>query len=389
MTYCKVTSKLLIIYAIQSICGGIAFYISLFLKNHTTLDALLISFVISATSIGNILGSYIGGYVADKYNPAYGLKTGLGIQGVALLCLVFTNNVYGIFFIMALMGAGSYLYITSSNYVLNSKFNTSEQNRVSIISNQHIISNVGMFLSAILMGYCAAGYYLPIFISMAFLMLIIAIKLQPFEKGYYCITQQDKRTDRPIQSRSAYYFIGLLAVVLIGVMYSQLKIGYPVFLDANFGTVDTGYLMALNPLIILLFQGVIIKQSTKLHEIFSLGIGLLLLGCAFLILTYPINMGMVFLSCGMMTVGEILSITYAQSIAFAYAPAHKRGRAVGLYKSIYSFTAIMGSYIAGGLINYSSYQVLWGFCGTIGLFGFLATLVVMLYTHSSVRCPSS
>ena len=102
--------------------------------------------VISATSIGNIIGSYIGGYISDRYNPAYGLKIGLGVQGLALLCLVFITDFYSIFFIMTMMGIGSYLYITSSNYVLNSKFNNKNREPISATTHQ-IIDAVNFLIS--------------------------------------------------------------------------------------------------------------------------------------------------------------------------------------------------------------------------------------------------
>lgn len=382
-TYCKTTIKLMVIYAIQSICGGIAFYISLFLKSKTGLDALHISILVSATSMGNIIGSYTGGYISDKFNPSYALKTGLALQGFALLSLVFMTNFYAIFLIMTIMGTGSYLYITSSIYILNSKFDNSQENRAKIISDQNIIANIGMFFAAILMGYCAAGYYSPIFISVALLMIIIAITLEPFDKTFYSINIHDNHNDNHKRGNTSFYIVGLLAIGLIGMMYSQHRIAYPIFLESKFGNINTGYLMSLNPLIILFFQSFIIKQSSKLNEVLVLGIGLLFFGISFFILNYPININMIFLSCVILTLGEILAITYAQSIAFGYAPVRMRGRVLGLYKSIYSFTKIIGAYIAGVLTNYTSYTVLWSFCGLLGVIGFLITLLMILNTKFS------
>jgi len=138
--------------------------------------------------------------------------------------------------------------------------------------------------------------------------------------------------------------------------------------------------MALNPLIILLLQGAIIKMSLKLNDFFALSLGFLLFGISFFILNYPVNMSIIFLSCTLMTFGEILGTTYAQSIAFGYAPVAIRGRILGLYKSIYSFAKIIGTYLAGGLIYYASYNILWNFCGMIGLLGSAVILTLMFKT---------
>ena len=59
---------LLILYGFQSICGGISFYIALFLKASTSLNVYQIGGVISAIAIGNIIGAFSGGYLLDKIN---------------------------------------------------------------------------------------------------------------------------------------------------------------------------------------------------------------------------------------------------------------------------------------------------------------------------------
>lgn len=371
---CRTTLKLLVIYAIQSICGGIAFYISLFLKQRTALDPIHISLVISATGIGNIGGSLIGGYISDKYNPFFGLKVGLIAQGLGLISLIFAKQFIYIFLIMIIMGTGSYLYITASNYILNSKYNSNSKSRAEIISLQHVVSNTGMFVAAILMGYCAEGYYFPIFITVGALIILLALYIKSNDMSFYKLVSVEK-DEKAIKSVSSLYWLGLISIGLIGLIYAQHKVGYPVFLESNFGNINTGYLMSLNPLLIIFFQSYIVKLSTKFSETLMLGIGLLFFGLSFYILTYSVNLELVIISCILITIGEIFALTYAQSISFGYAPENMRGRVLGLYKSIYSVTKILGSYLAGILIFYSGYETLWYSCVGIGVFGFIISIL--------------
>lgn len=180
------------------------------------------------------------------------------------------------------------------------------------------------------------------------------------------------------QTTSKLYLVGLLGITLIGIIYSQHRVGYPLFLESYFGTVNTGYLMSLNPLIILFFQSSIVKKFSKLNELFSLGLGLLLFGFSFFILNYSINLMVVFLSCIIMTLGEILGLTYAQSITFGYAPHGMRGRVLGLYKSMFSVTKLMGVYAGSLLISYTNYTIIWTFCGCLGVLGFLVTIFILM-----------
>ncbi|WP_156812662.1 MFS transporter [Legionella tunisiensis] len=67
--YSKSIILLLVICGIQSVCSGISFHISLFLKESIGLNGMQIGILISIISIGNIIGGYLGGYIADKHNP--------------------------------------------------------------------------------------------------------------------------------------------------------------------------------------------------------------------------------------------------------------------------------------------------------------------------------
>lgn len=382
---CRVTRQLFCICAIQSICGGIGFYITLFLKHHTTLDMLQIGTLVSAISIGNILGSSLGGYISDKKNPSDAIKKGLIIQGFSLFLLIFVTNFYITFFVMLFMGMGSYCYATASHYVLNSKFDNQET-RAQIIAAQHIVSNAGMFLAAILMGYCAAGHYLPIFLTVSLCLILIGIMLKPFDKLFYSAQAVQRSIEKPSQAFGKLYLVGLFGVILIGIIYSQHRVGYPIFLSPYFGAVSAGYLMAINPLIILLFQSSIIKKCSKFNEIFLLGIGLLFFGISFFILNVSMSLLTVFASCITMTFGEILGLTYAQSIAFGYAPSSIKGRILGLYKSIFSITKLMGVYLASLLLlGDENYSRLWNFSGFLGLLGFLIAILIIVNQKKQVK----
>lgn len=371
--YSKNITLLLLICGIQSVCSGISFHISLFMKENIGLDGMQIGALISTISIGNIVGGYLGGYIADKHNPLSLLKYGLMIQGSSLLFLVYTSNFYAMSLLMLFMGLGSYLYITSSHYILNSIFNKSPTDRVNIISMQAIITNVGMLLSAILMGYCAEGYYVSIFNAIAFLMLIVALASQRIKLDVNEISAICKNNHCKIE-KIQYCILGLLSIGTVGMMYSFHRVGYPIFLSNIFGNIGTGYLMAVNPLIIIFFQNYIAKKFSKRNELLAICTGLFLFSTSFLILNISSTIYQILLSCCILTIGEILSTTYAQSIVFGYSPSKMRGRILGLYKSTYSVTKLIGSYAAGSILYYSGYNMLWLISGIIGFTIFFVIL---------------
>lgn len=381
--YNKSIILLLIICGIQSICSGISFHISLFLKESIGLNGMQIGILISIISIGNIIGGYLGGYIADKHNPLIFLRYGLMIQGFSVLFLIYTSSFYVMSLLMLLMGLGSYLYITSSHYILNSAFNSSSSDRVNIISAQAIITNVGMLLSAILMGYCAEGYYFSIFIAIAVLMLIVSLATRRININVHEISESGKNNNIKVEN-PLYCALGLLSIGAIGMMYSFHRVGYPIFLSNIFGNISTGYLMAANPLIIIFLQKYVAGKFSKTNELVAICTGLFLFSLSFLILNISSTIYQILLSCCILTIGEILSTTYAQSIVFGYSPSKMRGRILGLYKSTYSVTKLIGSYAAGSILYYSGYNMLWLISGIIGFTIFFVILSFYLKDRNQV-----
>ncbi|KTC66768.1 multidrug resistance protein, MFS family [Legionella birminghamensis] len=381
MSYCLLTRKLLLIYAIQSTCGGTAFYISLFLSGYSHLNPAQIGLALSFGSVGNIAGGYIGGYLCDKYNASYNLKFGLLIQGSALFLLVFLQQFKFILISMMLMGFGSYLYVTSSNFILNSKFNRDQNSRTKIISDQHIISNIGMFCAAILMGYSTDGYYKIIFTCIAFTIITVGITLRPFAKNDFETKFDSHIQLQDLAAKNYIYLLGIITIGVVGLMFAAHRIGLPIYLNANFGNINTGFLMALNPLIILFFQRRIIRYSSN-NEFIAIVIGLILFAFSFLILNCSATVFIVIFSTILLTIGEILTVTHAQSIAFGYAPKNSKGKIMGLYKAMYSITKVFGSYYSGIIIYNLGYVYLWSISSYLGFMGcFIALIYFFKHKH--------
>jgi predicted MFS family arabinose efflux permease len=338
------------------------------------LNVYQIGGVISAIAIGNIIGAFSGGYLLDKINAFYILKTGLIIQGCALSFLIYAKSQYFIFSVLLLMGFGSYLYVTSSNYILNAKFNSNAQSRINIISLQHIISNFGMFFSAILIGYAAEGYYGKIFFLISMVILFTGIFLKPLNKNYYLKREEDQNNVSTYHS--SYYLLGIISIALVGSIYAQHKVGFPLYLEEAFGNINTGFLLSLNPLIVVFFQNILIKK-TKKYEFPSLILGFFLhvlsIGLLFNIPSYHTVITSIFL----LTFGEILVVTYAQSITFGYSPKNKKGFILGIYKAAYSFSRISGSWISGIILFHGNYRSLWV---SISLISFVGLLMVIGFT---------
>lgn len=370
------TFWLLFLYAFQSIISGLAYYMALFLKNADGFNVIDVGTIISGACIGNMIGSYLGGFVADKHNPSNGLRIGLLIQGLSLLLLIFVKNFYLVWILMFLMGIGSYLYVVSSNYILNSRYDNNDQ-RARIISNQHIISNVGIGFASILIGYATSGFYFYIFLILSLALIITALSLRQFNTTYFHRNDLGKDTSNidPNNIIPKLFIFGLIAIVLMGLLFSSHRVVFPIYLNIRYDEIDTGYIVAINSLLIILLQSYVIEKCKPIPEVYCLILGLALIGFSFLILSIKLNLLVVLIATVFLTIGEMLGTTYAQSLVFANVSQVQKGRALGLYKITYSSSKIFGASAAGYAMHYYSFTTIW--IGT-GILGLIVPLVLIV-----------
>lgn len=375
------TFGLLVLYACQSIVGGLAYYISLFLQNADGFSTLQIATIISGASIGNIVGSYLGGIISDKKNPYVSLKLGLFIQGSSLLQLIFVHNLFGVSLLMFLMGAGSYLYVVSSNYILNLKFDRAGD-RSKIISTQHVVSNAGISIAAVLIGYATVGYYFYIFFISSIVLVSISLCIKPIDREYFYIAseQPDSNTTNFGETINYFFIFGLLSMFVMGTLFSSHRTLYSLYLNLQYNEIIIGYILAMNPILIILFQPLVINKSRSYQEIHCLILGIFVIGLSFIVLSLGLQLLSLLVATLMYTFGEMLGTTYAQSLVFAHAKKEKKGRALGLYKIIYSISKIFGAYMVGYNFTYYGYYYIWLGCGILGI---ATAMVILISTFSN------
>lgn len=376
--YCKLTYLLLVIYAFQSIAGGLSYYITLFLRASTSLSVLKIAAIVSFTYAGNTIGSIVSGYLSDKVNPCYLMKTGLLIQGVSLLSLIFVSSSIYFYPVMFFMGFGSLMYVASTNYILTARYGRYSAHRKLITSDQAIFSNIGMLVGSFLIGFAAAGYYPYIFAFISIMLIGVSVLFSVIDKEFYKVKSENK--DIKSNFQLFMFLIGIFSVISVGVLFGIHKIGYPIYLHGYHGSIRTGLLMMLNPFIILCFQNKIIETISKYndHDYIILMIGFALFGISFVVLDASPSVLIVFLACTIFTLGEIIVPTYAFNYVYGYSPAGKEGFVTGLYKAIFSVSRLVGSYIAGGLIHYINVSTLWAFSFLICLISALGVYTLFL-----------
>jgi MFS family permease len=165
--------------------------------------------------------------------------------------------------------------------------------------------------------------------------------------------------------------VSLLLFIVMGQMGSTLSI-FAVDM-VGFSTAQYGLILALNGLIVILFQYPMTLALRRLAKFRALILGCLLYGFGYLSLGWITQFGWVLGAMAVITTGEIIHSPVTLSVIGEVCPQDQRGRYMGLFGLSETVGIAMGPLVGGVLLDAfpSDLRLVWA---PIGLLAFIAAL---------------
>lgn len=343
-------------------------FMTMYLTQHMGTSISQAGFVMSMFGSGAVAGALIGGKLADKFGAYY-------IQ-------IFTLCGGGIMFII-LGQMHSYPAICITTFVLafiNEAFRPANSvavalysdvsNRTRSFSLNRLAINLGWAFGGALGGILASHDYSLLFwvdgcsnIGAAILLYLV---LAPSRNVASIKKPSDKSAIKKSVYKDSNYLFFIFGVFLFALCFFQLFTTLPVFYRVQFhlSLVFIGMLMAINGLIISLFEMVIIfkleGRRPHLHFI-SFGVVLIGLSYAFLIIN---NLGIsveliALISIMTITLGEILSMPFMNSYWISRTQENNRGQYASLYTVGWASAQAIGPFLGALVAQHFGYNTLW------------------------------
>ncbi len=332
--------------------------------------------VVAIYGIGSMVGAFFGGRISDRFGFYY-------TQFFALLC-------GGILFI-TLGQMNTYLSICICTFFLsmvNESFRpanatavahySTSQNRTQSFSVVRLAINLGWGVGGALGGFLASVNYHLLFwvdgftnISAALLLLLLLPKVSLAQ-------QQNLSKSKPVFVKPApayadktfLYFIGLQ--ILFAICFFQLFTTIPLYFKENLHINEfwIGVLMAINGLLIALFEMVIVFKLEGRHPYLRLmTYGTSIMAIAFFVLNIPLFSGFLIASISMwlITFAEMVAMPFMNSYYISRSTEGNRGQYAALYTMAWSAAQVIGS-TSGTQIAYAAgFNNLWWIIGGICL----------------------
>lgn len=356
-------------------------FLSKYMKENLHFTYSQIGWVMVFFGAGSIFGTWLSGKLSDK----------IGFYKV----MVFSLFASGIVFIL-LQYATSFESLCAGIFVLTSiadmfrpamlvclKTFTTEDNRARAYSLTRAAINLGFLFGPVLGGLIIMqmGYQYIFYIdgSTCILAILVFMFFVKENKLAIKVKNQDKTIKKVSVLKDRPFMLHLIICLITGILFFQIFTTLPLYHKERFNMseFDSGLLLSLNGLLILLFELPIVnyvgRKKINQHKVISLG--LLLMATSFLLLMFPweailIPM-MLFMTCGVM-----LTFPFANSFAMERSNEMQEGKYMAAFTMSYSFAHILSAKTGMEIIEHSGYETNWLFMLSLGAVG--TVLVYML-----------
>lgn len=368
-------------------------FLSLLLTSHFGFSDTQASFIVVIASAISILGSIIGGKLADAWSRKYVfMLSATFITCIITLAGLFLDSLLCVVLIMISYLAVNALLPTVSAMILDY---APPEKKTECFSLQYLGGNVGGSIGPILAGALFYHHTQWIFFSMAlafFLpLLLVGFGVKDLHHASRISAQARSKPTAPkeesivsILFRSPVLFLFTGCLALLTLSYINLDFLLPLQLSdcfgLNIGSKTSSLVWTINGLIVLLLTPALIAKTKKHHPLFNVAIACIFyvvgLGAYAFADTIPFFLVMILV----WTSGEILISTCAAIYIADCTPATHKGRSMALYEFSSGVGKLLGPLTSGILLTTMSYSQIW-LC-IAGICLFTGIVVTVLYQRA-------
>lgn len=346
-------------------------FLSIYLTEALHFTVQQVGFTLSLFGLGSMCGSFLGGWLTDKF----------GHFRVQVLSLMGG----GIFFFLLLplktfvaFAPGLFLLslITECLRPANAasvSFYTNGSNITRAFSLNRMAVNLGFSIGPVLGGLLATFSYQWLFVADGFTSLAAGLFFYLYFRGRpgnQPPTKPNTPTAGPVHSpyRDQKYVLYAVLSGCFGIIFFQFFSNLPLYYRQVYTLprTDIGWLFALNGFVVFSLEMIIVYlfgQRFKLTHLIS--VGTLLVGFSFIILNWFQGAWILYLSMFLLSVAEILAMPFMATVPVQRSETSNRGAYMGLFNLSYSVAFVVGPYLGSSIITHFGFPALWGFTASL------------------------
>jgi predicted MFS family arabinose efflux permease len=351
----------------------VLFFLTLYLTRKLGFTLAQAGQAVSAFGLGALAGAYLGGRLCDRLGASAVQRGSLLLSGLNLILLGYLGGFAVIMTAVFLQGLFSEALLPGNATAMARECPPSVRTRGFALNR--LAANLGVTIGPVLGGYLAMWNYHALFwVDGLTTLAALAIfncyfKGEPPPRSW--TAEAAAATPPPGQKRRlrAIFFL----VFGIGLIFSQLFSTFPLYIHSAYGFAENriGQLLAINTVLIVLFEMILIQGLRRIRPLTTIAVGALLTGLGFALT--PLGRGYPYaaLTVVVWTLGEMLSLPLLTSEVANRSHEGNRGRHMGWFGVSFSLAWMLGPILGSEIYSRFSPLALWLGCGVLGSLLFL------------------
>lgn len=303
--------------------------------------------IMSTFGIGSVAGSFLGGWITDRFGFYKVQQWSLVGSGILFWVLgqqtSFWGLCIGIFSLSMVMDT-----FRPANEASLAHYSRVE-NRSRAYGLIRLAVNLGFSIGPLMAGILIVGFgYHMLFIVNGISCLLAAVAFRLLlPPGRQPVKQHEPEAYHatPSAYRQPSYLIYVFFLMLGAVAFMQFFGSVPVYLKEQLGYSEgqIGNLIAINGLMIVVMEMPLLhKAGQRYRSLPLIAVGYAMLGVSYLFLQgAALSVAMAVAFIVFVTIGEMLSMPFASTYASSIAPASRRGEYMGLLSMSWSVAFIL------------------------------------------------
>jgi MFS family permease len=330
---------------------------------------------LSTYGVGNFAASFIGGHLADRLGRRSTIIISMVSSAAAVLALSQVENLAVTLLLTLCAGASGDIFRPAASAMIIDMCTPEQQLTASAL--HRLAAHLGFAAGPITAGLLVNRSFFLLFAADAASSLMFAlIALFALPKGVRHPEPPGPRTNWLTTAlrdrRFVRFLLASLAITMVTVQLDA-TLGLHV-LAAGHTAATYGMLSSINGAMIVLFEVTLTVVTQRYPERKVMALGYLLTGFGFATTAMAFSPLAIGVTVAVWTFGEMISAPVAGAYLAKLAPAHLRGRYVGLMSATWGLALVLGP-LLGTMAFAHSELLLWIGCGVLGT---IAAVLVML-----------
>jgi MFS family permease len=372
--------------------GGFMLYpfFALYLTQKFDIGMSTVGILFAIFSIAGMMGSALGGALADRMGRKVVIVFSLIFSSISALGIAFAPSLEIFTAVVFVVGTLSHIGHPAHEAVVADLL--PPEKRAEGYGIIRVVFNLAVIIAPPLAGLLISNSYLTLFLVDAAISLlsagIVLIALPETKPQALAHTKPEtmKQTfagyGRVFKDTSFLAFIGV--TVMMTLVYMNMNSTLGVYLRDQHGLPELSYglLISINAVIVVLLQFWVTHRLQNYRPLLMMAAGSMLYAIGFAMYGFMAGFALFVVAMVVITIGEMIVTPFQQSLVASFAPEDMRGRYMAVSGLTWSIAFTVGPYFAGLMLDSGNPNLLWVFCGIVGILAALGFIILDKVRHS-------